>query len=72
MNKTVSTIIGLTMTLAMAGISFAAQTTPAPAPKAASSATAVKSTKKAKHVKSTAKAKGTAKAASKTTAAPAK
>jgi hypothetical protein len=60
------------MTLAMAGISFAAQTSPAPAPKAASSATAVKSTKKVKHVKSTAKAKGTAKVAPKVASTPAK
>ena len=51
MNKTVSTIIGLTVTLA--GIAFAAQTTPAPAPKAAPAAASVKSVKATKGAKST-------------------
>lgn len=69
MKKTVSAIIGLTMTLAMAGVSLAAQGTPAPAAKAESTTGATKSTRKAvakKHVKSTAKT------ASKTAATPAK
>jgi hypothetical protein len=60
--KTVSTLIGLTMTLAVAGVSFAAQTTPAPAAKAAVAATGSKSAKKStakKHGKATSKAKST-------------
>ncbi len=48
MTKTLSAIIGLGMTLALAGVSMA-QTTPAPAAKAATAAPATKST--AKHSK---------------------
>jgi hypothetical protein len=68
MKTTVSAILGMTMMLAMAGVSFAAQTTPAPAPKAASSvkATATKKTVAKKH---STKAKSAKKVAA---AAPAK
>jgi ribosomal protein L12E/L44/L45/RPP1/RPP2 len=61
MKKTIAALSGIAMTLALAGASFAAQTTPAPAAKTASS-TASKSDKKV--VKKHSKAKTTKKSAS--------
>jgi hypothetical protein len=75
MKNKVSTIVGMTMTLALAGVSLFAQTAPAPAApsasKMASSSATVKSTSKkaAKHVKGTAKVKSTSKTSAVTPAA---
>ncbi len=52
MKKIVSTLMGLTLALAVAGVSFA-QTAPAPATKSASKTE--KTTKKASHAKKTKK-----------------
>ena len=50
MTKTISTILGFTMTLAMAGASFAAQGTPAPTVKPATSASTTTSSEKSTKV----------------------